>query len=76
MLITRSLDILLGTVWVGPLVLESFLRDLGHHVSTTQLLNICQLHVLDANLPICHIPKALCETGGLFSKVNSSSCLR
>ncbi len=57
--------------WTGPLfpselpwfnkVLETFLRDFGPywHDSITQLLQICQLHIHDANLPFHHIPKVL-----------------
>ncbi|AWO96124.1 Kinesin-like protein, partial [Scophthalmus maximus] len=41
-------------------VLETFLRDFGpyRHDSITQLLQICRLHIYDANLPFHHIPKA------------------
>ncbi len=42
-------------------VLETFLRDVGPywHDSITQLLQICQLHFHDVNLPFHHIPKEL-----------------
>ncbi len=42
-------------------VLETFLRDFGPywHDSITQLLQICRLHIHDANLPFHHIPKVL-----------------
>ncbi len=42
-------------------VLETFLRDFGPywHDSITQFLQICQLHIHDANLPFHHIPKML-----------------
>ncbi len=43
-------------------VLETFLRDFGPywHNSVMQLLQICRLHIHDANLPFHHIPKVLC----------------
>ena len=38
--------------------LETFLRDFPYfHESITQLLQICRLHIHDANLPFHHIPK-------------------
>ncbi len=39
-------------------VLETFLRDFGPywHDSITHLLQICRLHIHDANLPFHHIP--------------------
>ena len=42
-------------------VLETFLRDFGPywHDSITQLLQICRLHIYDANLPFHHISKVL-----------------
>ncbi len=42
-------------------VLKTFLRDFGPywHYSITQLLQICRLHIHDANLPFHHIPKVL-----------------
>ncbi len=42
-------------------VLEIFLRDFGpyRHDSIMQLLQICRLHIHDANLPFHHIPKVL-----------------
>ncbi len=42
-------------------VLETLLRDFGPywHDSITQLLQICRLHIHDANLPFHHIPKVL-----------------
>ncbi len=42
-------------------VLQTFLRDFGPylHDSITQLLQICRLHIHDANLPFHHIPKVL-----------------
>ncbi len=42
-------------------VLETFFRDFGPywHDSITQLLQICRLHIHDANLPFHHIPKVL-----------------
>lgn len=42
-------------------VLETFLRDLVPfwHESITQLLQICRLHIYNANLPFYHIPKVL-----------------
>ncbi len=42
-------------------VLETFLRDFGPYWydSITQLLQICRLHIHDANLPFQHIPKVL-----------------
>ncbi len=42
-------------------VLEAFLRDFGPywHDSITQLLQICRLHIHDANLPFHHIPNVL-----------------
>ncbi len=42
-------------------VLETFLRDFGPywHDSIKQLLQICRLHIHDANLPFHHIPKVL-----------------
>ncbi len=42
-------------------VLETFLRDFDPywHDSITQLLQICRLHIHDANLPFHHIPKVL-----------------
>ncbi len=42
-------------------VLETFLRDFGPywHDSITQLLQICRLHIHDANLPFHYIPKVL-----------------
>ncbi len=42
-------------------VLETFLRDFGPywHDSITQFLQICRLHIHDANLPFHHIPKML-----------------
>ncbi len=42
-------------------VLETFLRDFGPywHDSIMQLLQICQLHIHDGNLPFHHIPKVL-----------------
>ena len=43
-------------------VLETFLGDFAPcwHDSITQLLQICWLHIYDANLPFHHIPKVLC----------------
>ncbi len=43
-------------------VLKTFLRNVGPywHDSITQLLQICRLHIHDANLPFHHIPKVLC----------------
>ncbi len=42
-------------------VLETLLRDFGPywHDSITQLLQICRLHIHDANLSFHHIPKVL-----------------
>ncbi len=42
-------------------VLETFLRDFGPYWydSITRLLQICRLHIHDANLPFHHIPKVL-----------------
>ncbi len=64
-------------------VFETFLRDFGPywHDSITQLLQICRLHIHDANLPFHHIPKELYwwrsgDCGGYLSKVNSLSCSR
>lgn len=48
---------------------SSLLRDFGPYWrdSVTQLLQICKLHVYDANLPFHNVPKELCwiETWGL-----------
>jgi len=64
-------------------VLETLLRDFGPywHDSITQLLQICRLHIHDANLPFHHIPNVHIglrsgDCGGPLSKVNSLSCLR
>ncbi len=40
-------------------MLETFIKDFGPywHGSITQLLQICQLHIHDANLPFYHHPK-------------------
>ncbi len=64
-------------------MLETFLRDFGPywHDSITQLLQICRLHIHDANLPFHHIPRCSIglrsgDCGGHLSKVNSLSCSR
>ncbi len=52
----------LNSSWHGfNKMLETFLRDFGPywHDSITQLLQICQLHIHDANLPFNQIPKVL-----------------
>ncbi len=52
----------LNSSWHGfNKVLETFLRDFGPywHDSITQLLQICRLHIHDANLPFHHITKML-----------------
>ncbi len=65
-------------------VLEKFLRDFGPywHDSIAQLLQICRLHIHNANLPFHHIPNVLYiglrpgDCGGHLSKVNTLSCSR